>query len=68
MQEHESWVKSDDGTVKDAVWTNERNEQLARASLDFGKRWNVAENHLQWIKDAGFEDVKEIIFKVCSHR
>lgn len=67
MQEHESWVKSDDGTVDSAVWTNEWNEQLDRASLAFGKRWNVAEEQIKWIKEAGFEDVKEFIYKVCFY-
>jgi hypothetical protein len=69
MQEHESWVKSDDGTADDAVWTREWNEELDRASLAFGKRWNVAEEQLKWIKDAGFEDVQEFIYKVVfQHR
>ena len=64
MQEHESWVKSEDRTVEDAVWTNEWNEELDRASLIFGKRWNVAEEHVKWIRDAGFEEVREIVHKV----
>lgn len=68
MQEHECWAKSDDGTGKDAIWTAEWNEQQDRAGIAFGKRWNVAEEYAGWIRDAGFEDVKEIIRKVCLHK
>jgi hypothetical protein len=39
-------------------------EKVDRASVMFGKRLNIAHQHRQWMIDAGFEDVSEMIRKV----
>ena len=36
------------------------------ASRRFGKRLNIAADHYQWIKDAGFVEVKDDIVKVTA--
>jgi hypothetical protein len=34
----------------------------------FGKRLNIAHQHRQWMIDAGFTNVREIIRKVSTRR
>ena len=38
--------------------------EVDRASVMFGKRLNIAHQHRQWMIDAGFDDVSEMIRKV----
>jgi trans-aconitate methyltransferase len=61
MQDHECWINSDDDSIDRAPgcveWMNESN----RAANILGKPLNVAHLHKQWMIDAGFEDVREIV-------
>jgi hypothetical protein len=58
MQEYEAWVTSDDDTIESAPWTTEWCEQVDVASRRFGKRLNVAHMHKQWLREAGFVNVR----------
>jgi SAM-dependent methyltransferase len=64
MQEYDAWIFSDDDSCDRAPWTMEWVERLDAASLMFGKQINVARFHKQWMIDAGFEDVKEVVKRV----
>ena len=66
MQEHEAWLKADDETMERAPWTVECNHVLNNASVTFGKKLNVAENHKRWMEDAGFVGVRDEVLKVCT--
>jgi cyclopropane fatty-acyl-phospholipid synthase-like methyltransferase len=64
MQEYAGWITSDDDTIQRAPWTTEWCERQDVASTRFGKRLDVAHMHKQWLEEAGFEDVREQVFKV----
>jgi SAM-dependent methyltransferase len=64
MQEYETWVRSDDGTLENAKFIIEWQEKIDEASKAFGKQMNVAGLQKGYIQDAGFEDVTEVIHKV----
>jgi cyclopropane fatty-acyl-phospholipid synthase-like methyltransferase len=64
MQEYETWVRSDDGTLENAKFIIEWQEKIDEASKAFGKQMNVASLQKGYMKEAGFEDVTEIIHKV----
>lgn len=67
MQEYDAWIFSDDDSCDRAPWTMEWVDKLDGASKAYGKQINVAKNHRQWMIDAGFEDVKERVYRVsCS--
>ncbi|KAJ9130521.1 Methyltransferase domain-containing protein [Pleurostoma richardsiae] len=64
MQEYDAWIFSDDDSCDRATWTMEWVDKLDGASRMFGKQINVARFHKQWMIDAGFEDVKEIVHRI----
>lgn len=64
MQEHECWINSDDDTIEKAVWCKEWIKNVDDASTKVGKRLNVAHLHRQWMEDAGFVDVNEVVYKI----
>ena len=64
MQDHECWINSDDGGMEKAVGCTEWIHEVDRASRIVGKPLNIAHLHKQFMIDAGFEDVKEIVKKV----
>ncbi|KAH6692570.1 S-adenosyl-L-methionine-dependent methyltransferase [Plectosphaerella plurivora] len=64
MQEYDAWVFSDDDSFERAVWTKEWCEKLAGASVVFGRPINCAKDHRQWMIDAGFQDVKEEVYRI----
>lgn len=66
MQEYEAWIFSDDDSCDRAPWTMEWVEKLDGASKRFGKQINVAKHHRQWMIEAGFEDVKELVYRVST--
>lgn len=66
MQEYDAWIYSDDDSFDRAVWTKEWVTKLDAASKMYGKQINVAKYHRQWMIDAGFEDVQERVYRVCS--
>ncbi|PGG97220.1 hypothetical protein AJ80_09725 [Polytolypa hystricis UAMH7299] len=64
MQEYETWVKSDDGTLEQAVvlveWQKLLEETTAAMS---GKRFNLAMELKQVCVEAGFVNVEDHVFK-----
>lgn len=64
MQEYETEIVSDDGTLDNAVYVKEWQETVNAASVSFGKEFNVAGRHKQRMIDAGFLDVTDEIHKV----
>lgn len=67
MQEYEAWVRSDDDPeLLNAPAVAQWQELVDEASIKFGKRINIAEGVQQKMKDAGFEDVRDDIYKVFS--
>lgn len=68
MQDHECWLNSDDGGMSSAPGCTEWIHEVDRASRIFGKPLNIAHQHRQWMIDAGFEDVHEVIKKVRRRR
>ncbi|KAL2208571.1 S-adenosyl-L-methionine-dependent methyltransferase [Sarocladium strictum] len=64
MQEYDAWIFSDDDSCSRAPWTMEWVDKLDGASKLFGKQINVAKNHRQWMIDAGFEEVQELVYRI----
>ena len=64
MQDHECWLNSDDGGMDRAPGCTEWIQEVDRASVIFGKRLNIAHMHRQWMVDAGFQQVTEMVRKV----
>ncbi|KIW72089.1 hypothetical protein PV04_00310 [Phialophora macrospora] len=64
MQEHSVRFFSDDGGLKRATACVAAVAELERASERIGKPLNVAHLHKQWMIDAGFQDVQEVVKKV----
>jgi hypothetical protein len=67
MQEYEAWVRSDDDPeLLNAPAVAQWQELVDEASIKFGKRINIAEGVEQRMKEAGFGDVRDDIYKVSS--
>ncbi|KAK1988427.1 methyltransferase domain-containing protein [Colletotrichum cereale] len=64
MQEYDAWIFSDDDSFDRAVWTKEWVTKLDEASKLYGKQINVAKHHKQWMIEAGFEDVQELVYRI----
>ncbi|KAK0387226.1 hypothetical protein NLU13_5539 [Sarocladium strictum] len=64
MQEYDAYIFSDDDSFDRAPWTKEWCEKLDGASKLFGKPFNVAKYHRQWMIDAGFQDVQELVYRI----
>jgi SAM-dependent methyltransferase len=64
MQEHRGAFFSDDGGMERAKACVAVTEQLTKASDSMGKQLDVAHHQKQWMIDAGFVDVQEVIKKV----
>ena len=62
MQEHDAWIST--LNEEEPPWTHDWNRTLNEASARFGKVLNVANNHVDWIKDAGFTEVEHQIHKI----
>lgn len=66
MQEYEAWIKSDDDPkLLNAPAVAQWQELVDEASTIFGKRVNMAETVKQRFIDAGLEDVRDDVYKVC---
>ncbi|RDW57226.1 hypothetical protein BP5796_12676 [Coleophoma crateriformis] len=63
FDEFESWLKSDDGTLKDDSAISEWQTLMDQASTKFGRRLNIAETIEPMLKAAGFVDVVDDIYK-----
>jgi SAM-dependent methyltransferase len=66
MQDFEASLQSDDGTLKNAKYLSEWQEKINEASSKFEKKMDVAGTYKQCLIDAGFVDVRDEIYKVCS--
>ncbi|KAI9930350.1 hypothetical protein ASPWEDRAFT_50672 [Aspergillus wentii DTO 134E9] len=63
LQEYEAWVNSDDGTHEDAVMVQDWQEKLDQSSKKFGKQLNVAPCLSGWMREAGFVNVTDDVYK-----
>jgi len=63
-QEHDVRVSSDDDSVERATEVVQWFKTVDEASEKFGKKMDVADNQKQWMIDAGFVDVQDVIYKV----
>lgn len=64
LQEFEVTLKSDDDTMKLAPTLCEFLDKLHQASQAFNKPMNIAEMHGRRLIDAGFESVRDEVYKV----
>ena len=65
VQEFEAWVRSDDeGMMEKATSISEWQTIVDETTQKIGKRLRVAADQKQYLIDAGFEDVKEDVYKV----
>jgi len=64
MQEYEAWIRSDDDSMERCTYVNQWLDLLEEASIKCGKKLNVAEDQKQWLIDAGFQDVRDDVYKV----
>ncbi|KIW20703.1 hypothetical protein PV08_01280 [Exophiala spinifera] len=64
IQDHECWLNSDDGGMARAPACTQWIHEVDRASTMFGKKLNIAHQHRQWMIDAGFQDVREVVHKI----
>jgi trans-aconitate methyltransferase len=68
-QEHDVRISSDDDTVESAKDLARFFKQVDEASEKSGKKMDVvAESQKQWMIDAGFVDVHDVVYKVRVHR
>ncbi|PYI14631.1 TAM domain methyltransferase [Aspergillus violaceofuscus CBS 115571] len=63
IQEFETWIRSDDGTDRQAVLIHEYQRKLDEASRKFGRRMNIAASVRGWMQDAGFQNVTDDTYK-----
>ncbi|CAI7589393.1 unnamed protein product [Penicillium glandicola] len=66
LQEFEVMLKSDDDSMRLAPALCEFLERLTQASEAFQRPMNIAEGHRQRLVEAGFEDVRDEVYKVPS--
>lgn len=64
MQDYVSWIKSDDETIKRGKWTLEWVNEINRGTEMFGKSLNVVHKYAEWMKEAGFVEIRDEIVKV----
>lgn len=57
---------ADDDTLKNAPSCLKWAELLDESSSKFGKRLNIPHLYKGWMENAGYKNVKEDIYKVCS--
>lgn len=67
MQEFDVWFQSEEGQLPADSAITEWQNYLDEASIMFGKKLNVAREMAPWMSEAGFEDVKEDVIKVCFY-
>lgn len=65
VQEYETWADSDDGTHEQAVMIQDWQRLLDKASRLFGKQMNLASAIGGWMRESGFRNVTDDIYKVC---
>jgi SAM-dependent methyltransferase len=62
MQEHDAWISTINAELP--PWTADWNVTLNQASAVFGKYLNVANDHVGWMREAGFVDVQDHVLKI----
>ena len=62
MQEHDAWIST--LNEEEPPWTHDWNRTLNEASARFGKVLNVANNHVDWMMEAGFTEIEHQIHKI----
>ena len=61
MQEHAAWINA----VNDLPsFTADWNVTLNAAAASFGRMLNVAEKHVNWMREAGFMDVSDTVHQI----
>ncbi|KAL4968421.1 class I SAM-dependent methyltransferase [Aspergillus stella-maris] len=63
FQEFEACVRSDDGTDERAPMLLDLGRRLDEASKKFGKRVGIASSLAGWVRNAGFTNVTEDVYK-----
>lgn len=63
FDEFESWLKSDDGTLKEDSAISEWQGLMDEASSKFGRRLNIAETLEPKLKAAGFINTQDDVYK-----
>ncbi|KAJ5210185.1 hypothetical protein N7472_000324 [Penicillium cf. griseofulvum] len=66
LQEFEVMLRSDDDSIRLAPALCEFLERLTQASEAFHRPMNIAQGHRQRLVEAGFEDVRDEVYKVPS--
>ncbi|CAG8908866.1 unnamed protein product [Penicillium egyptiacum] len=66
LQEFEVMLRSDDDSMRLAPALCEFLDRLTQASEAFHRPMNIAEGHRQRLVEAGFEDVRDEVYKVPS--
>ncbi|KZN86741.1 hypothetical protein EN45_052860 [Penicillium chrysogenum] len=66
LQEFEVMLRSDDDSMRFAPALCEFLDRLTKASEAFQRPMNIAEGHRQRLVEAGFEDVRDEVYKVPS--
>ncbi|KAJ5555405.1 hypothetical protein N7535_007840 [Penicillium sp. DV-2018c] len=66
LQEFEVMLRSDDDSLRLAPNLCEFLDRLTKASEAFHRPMNIAEGHRQRLVEAGFEDVRDEVYKVPS--
>lgn len=61
MHEHEAWISAVNETPP---FTADWNVTLNRAATSFGKSLNVAHEHVNWMRQAGFVSVEDKVYQV----
>ena len=62
MQEHDAWISTIEQEMP--LWIADWNVTLNEASASFGKYLNVANNHVNWMREAGFVEVEDRVYKI----
>jgi hypothetical protein len=66
IQEYEGWLYSDTGELPPENAIHEWLTYIDEASTKIGLRVNIAASYHDWVKKAGFENVKDDVYKVCE--
>ena len=66
MQEYAARVFwNDDAARERCPWIERWNDECDVASRRYKKRLDVAQYQKAWMEEAGFVDVREVVYKVC---
>ncbi|KAF4153281.1 hypothetical protein CNMCM6069_001044 [Aspergillus lentulus] len=63
IQEYETWIRSDDGTIQRAPMLLDWQQKIDAASTQFGRPMNVASSLAGWMQEVGFVNVTDDSYK-----